>query len=848
MVVSEILHPVLGSWVTRKFGTLTDAQQKTLPYTLAGKSVLLSSPTGSGKTLAGFLGILDWLIRVHEGGGLPLGIVAVYVSPLRALSYDLQKNLQSPLAEMGLDYIRVGLRTGDTSPKDRAAQKRKPPHILITTPESLTLMLSQASYEPAFARSRFLVIDELHSLAENKRGALMMLTAERLQHSVESTPEGKLHGLIRVGLSATVSPLPVMAQFLCGGRPCEIVEVLERKRSIVEVFSPLRKNPYPPAGWTAGRVMGELAEVVRSKQTTLIFSNTRSGAEIIGLRLKEAMPDLAELIEVHHASLDRSIRLAVEDRLKAGTLRAVVCSSSLELGIDIGSIDLVVMISAPKGVARALQRLGRSGHSIHASSHGLLVATNINDLVECAATAKQMENKRLEPLKIANHPLDVLAQFVVGLALTGSPSPEDAYQMAKQAWPYREMRREDFDRILRYLQGGGSCLEGHYTEQFGKIVIIDGRLFPASKKVVREYYQNIGTIASESMIQVRLPKRRKLGQVEESFIKKLQPGDVFVLNGQVVRLIETRLLEARVKPAPGEWPTIPRWNTNKMPLGSGVAEEVTRLRTESSLKLDQGGSAARDWLVEEYSLSASNAEAVVRQFEAQRMISTIPVAGLFLIEVFREEERLHCLFHSLIGRAANDALSRIMSWRLKKVKGGNALVTIDDYGFLLTIRDFQEMDLEEWQALFDPANAEQDLHEALREAQLVKWQFRGVSQTGLMVPRRRDGAERKPRALQWSAEILFEVLIKHEPDHPLLEEAYREAMHTFLDLPRAVAFLEQAGGLSWEIKEVPKISPFAFGIFVSKIKEGMMMENAEEAVERLYFEMYRELGEVFEAP
>lgn len=822
------LHPELSAWFRRRFERVSAAQLLTVPEILDGHSTLLSSPTGTGKTLAAFLGVLDALAKARDRGELPSGMVAIYVSPLRALAYDLQKNLQQPLAELGWDWVRVVARTGDTTPAERAKQKRKPPHLLVTTPESLTLLLSQPTWLGALRSTRYLIADELHALAENKRGALLMVSAERLEE-VCAVP------LVRIGLSATLSPLDRVAEFLVGpGRPCRIAEVTARKKSHVEVFSPLRKNAYPPAGYTATRVLRELGALIEKQRTTLLFTNTRSGAESIGLQLKLALPELANQIEVHHASLDRGVRLEVEDRLRRGELRAVVCSTSLEMGIDIGSIDLVVMISAPKGVSRALQRIGRSGHSMDATSRGLLVASNINDLAECAATAKLMDSRVLEPVKPHDNPLDVLAQTLVGLGIYGSVTPDEAFALVRRSYPFRALARSDFDRVLRYLEGGGRSLEHAYRDLFGKVRIdADGHLVLPAPAVARSLYQNIGTITSENMVQVKLGTRN-LGQVEESFMNRLRPGDIFALNGRSLRLVKTHLLTARVKRADGSVPTIPRWNAAKMPLASGLADEVVRLRTAMARE----GEAGAAWLEGEYGLSRGNAEALHRHFALQQSISAIPTADFFLVEVHREGDLVNIFFHSLIGRSANDALSRIIAQRIQETKGGNALVTIDDYGFLLTLRSFQLMTEAEWRVLFRRDGAEDSLRQALSESSLVKWQFRGVSQTGLMVPRRVHGKERGARSLQFSAEIIFDVLRRHEPDHPLLEEAYAEVILRFLDLPRAIAFLDHVGTLPWQVRTIDRVSPFSFGLYVSKIKETMTLEDPETTIERLYHDMY----------
>lgn len=853
----EALHPLLRAWVAQTFsGGLTEAQSLTLPHLMAGRTVLLSSPTGSGKTLAGFLGVLDHLFRQWEAGTLPQErTVALYVSPLRALTYDIQKNLSRPLEEMGLsEVIRVGMRTGDTSAAERAKLRRKPPHILLTTPESLAILLPQETTRAALSGCRYVIVDELHALAENKRGAHLSLSLERLERVAEQ-------GLVRVGLSATAAPLPLLGELLAGsGRGCKIVEAKMARERRVEMLSPLRKDPYPPAGYTAQRVLDDIAQLVLRKRSVIVFCNTRSATESLALRLKRALPKLADQIEAHHASLDRDVRLEVEDRLKNGELKAVICSTSLELGVDIGSVDCVVMISTPKGISRALQRIGRSGHSIHQSSHGVLVATNVNDLMECVVCAEMTRAIRLDDVRLMESPLDVLAQHVVGMAMEGGYTVDEAFEVARRARSFAEVERAQFERVLAYLKGGGKSLEKQYADSFGKVVVVDGKLALPSKKVGREYLVNVGVIHTEGMVRIYLGKRR-LGQVEESFFKRLKIGDVFVLAGRMVRLVESGVGEAKVEEARLALPTVPAWNANKMPLATGLAREVREFRSEMAQRiegamtgkptgrfvrpvLDEGKrEGILDWLVERFEISGSNAQAMLNHCLHQFQVSCMPTAERFLIERYAQpsfetekegSDLVHYFFHSLIGRSANDALSRILAWRVKQAVGGNAMVTIDDYGFLLTLKSFQELDLEGWQELFGIENAEADMRSALEDSQLVKWNFCGVAQTGLMVPRNLPGEERRVKQLRWSAEILWRVLTEHEPDHPLLEQAYREATHSFLDLPQAMAFLETAPSLEWRQVEVPVVSPFAFGMYASKIKEGMMLEDPEEAIERLW--------------
>jgi len=471
----------------------------------------------------------------------------------------------------------------------------------------------------------------------------------------------------------------------------------------------------------------------------------------------------------------------------------------------------------------------------------VLVATNIGDLVEATVTARLVRERVLDPIRILEKPYDVVAQHIVGIAALAATPKADILNVVRLAYPFRDLADDEFDRLLNYLEGGGEALARQYAGVFGKIRIENNTVSLAHPRIGREFLINIGTIVSEGFVDVLL-NRRRLGSVEEGFIKQLQIGDLFILAGRVVRLTDTGVSEAYVERADGHLPTVPRWNTAKMPLTSGLALAVRQLRTDLAQRLESTPDEVTEWLVETYHISVANAQAIVEQFRAQASVSDIPVGRKMLIELVRDEPYSHHFFHSLIGRSANDALARIVAWRVKQRIGGNALVTIDDYGFLLTLRPFQEMPLEDWRLCFEREGAEEDLARALRGSELVKWQFRGVAQTGLMVPRKYPGAERKRKQLNWSSEVLFRVLEQHEPDHPLLREAYRQASHTFLDVEAACDFLATCKHLEWTLRELPVISPFAFPIYASVIKESMMLEDPTVAIERIYHEMYARLN------
>ena len=838
------MSPVFA-WFRAKYGAPTPAQRAAWPLLARGASVLIASPTGTGKTFAAFLAVLDHLATLHAEGELRGTIHCIYVSPLRALGYDLEKNLREPLREIFGDKppVRVELRTGDTSGSQRARQFHKPPHILLTTPESLCVLLSQEKWLAPLATVRWLIVDEIHALAENKRGAHLALSIERLA----ALRARDVQPLQRIGLSATISPLPEVAQYLAGtDGPCEIVDVATSKRIELRVYTPLRKNPYPAAGYTGERLVRELGALIQKHKTTLVFSNTRSGAEATTYWLREKFPALAGVIECHHASLERDVRREVEDRLKRGELRAVVCSTSLELGIDIGSVELVVMMSTPKGVSRALQRAGRAGHSIHAVSRGILMATNVSDLVECCATVLLARTRHLDDVRIPHAPLDVLAQHLVSMGCTQRWTRADALALVRRAYPFRDLGEEEFSDVLNYLAGGGESLRRQYTEVFGKIELDADGFQTREGRVRREFLQNIGTIPSVGSVRVRL-KNKVLGSVEESFIRQLSIGDVFVLAGRPVRLEKVTQMDAWVARADRALPTVPRWNASKMPLSNRVCTEITAFRTELRALFESSSETDSAWIAQRLDCGKANAEIIARVHRVQHEVSEIPTAEALLVEEYVELEKgqphaRHYFFHSVIGRAANDALARVVTARLSKLRGGNAVATPHDYGFVLSVGAKQHFTAEELPALLRVESFETELDAALAQSEMLQYHFRNAAQTGLMVYRNFFDQQKSVRKLAWSAEVIFRVLQQHEPGHVLLREARRETYHSFLDLDGALAFLAAQRTRPVRLRRVERVPPLSFAMYATKIKEALLVEDPYEVQERLFNHWWRELG------
>ncbi|WP_297513564.1 DEAD/DEAH box helicase, partial [Thermococcus sp.] len=456
--IFSILSEPVREWFKRKFGSFTPPQRYAVMEIHKGENVLISSPTGSGKTLSAFLSAINELILLGKEGKLEDKIYVLYVSPLRALNNDIKRNLEGPLAEikevakeLGYDLpeIRVGIRTSDTSSYEKSKMVKKPPHILITTPESLAIALNAPKFRERLKTVKYLIIDEVHALAENKRGSHLALSVERLQEMAEEK-------FVRIGLSATIHPLEEIAKFVFGfdddgkPRPGLIVDVSFAKQTEIKVESVVEDLIYTPAGALSEALYSRLAELIREHRTTLIFTNTRSGAERVAFNLKKLYPEFEGLIEAHHSSLSREVRLDVEEKLKRGELKAVVTSTSLELGIDIGTIDLVVLIGSPKSVNRALQRIGRAGHRLHEVSKGVILALDRDDLVEVTVLAHNARNRRLDRVRIPKNPLDVLVQHLLGMALNKVWDVDEAYRVVRRAYPFRDLPFEDFMSVLRY--------------------------------------------------------------------------------------------------------------------------------------------------------------------------------------------------------------------------------------------------------------------------------------------------------------------------------------------------------------------------------------------------------------
>ena len=827
------LHPALAEWFVQTYGTFSEIQERALPHTLNRENALILAPTGSGKTLAAFLSVLSRLAEKASAGSLDNAISALYVSPLKALDNDIHRNLTPALHAVNAtlpdaQQIRMEVRTGDTALSTRSKQSRERPHLLLTTPESLSSILSQRAWRETGFNPDTVVVDEIHSFAENKRGSLLALCLERLEHRIERP-------LQRIGISATASPISAMQQLLCGDRPCVAAQSTFRKVNRLEIVAPKSDIWLPPAGYNPFRIASTVAEVILKSRCSLIFLTTRSAVERLGLALKLLLPDLDEKIAVHHGSVDRETRRTIEDGLKTGFWRAVVASSSLELGVDFASVDQVLLIGTPRGVSRALQRLGRSGHQVNGVAQGILVPLSLPDLVECVALREAARQGRLDALRVPEAPLDVLAQVLLGMSIEGPWQLDDAYQLVRRAGPYRNLVRSDFDAVIDYLSGRGRVLGSYGT--YGKIKISQDHFQVADAKTARNYYLNVGVISSDYEMKIVSNRYRELGAVEEAFVASLQPNEAFVVGGRAVRVKHIQGNTAVVEPAQGEQIKTPRWMGNKMPLTAQLAEEELRLRRELRTVWDDGGAGAcAAYLRDVHSVDENVSQRIAGFLARHCKALPIPTDSPVLVERLVKGRNMLLLVHVVAGRAVNRSLAWVAGTRL--AKGGSVVANFDDHSFLLSLDARLPFNAHLMHQAFNPEHWMEDLVTTLSTTETLGSSFRRIAEIGQLLPRRTVRGNVSARTATWNGSLLYKTLQEYEPDHPLVREAVREVLHDQCDAPRALEIAHQIFATPLEIYELPRPSPFALPLFAAFNREVLVAPNPERALDDFVAALY----------
>ncbi len=830
---SQYLPNAFSTWFVNKGWSLRQHQLELLQNSVKGCSTLLIAPTGAGKTLAGFLPSLVAISsrEKRRANQKKRGIHTLYISPLKALAVDIERNLQMPVREIGLD-INIETRTGDTPQHKRQRQKLSPPDILLTTPEQLALLIAAKDAEVFFEDLETVIFDELHSLVTSKRGQMLCLGLARLRRICPNVNS--------IGLSATVAQPDELRRWLVGQGPygeihmSNLVTVNGGAKPEITILEAQKHVPW--SGHSARYAMEDVYEAIKQHRTTLLFVNTRSQAELLFKELWKANHENLT-IALHHGSLDVSQRRKVEAAMANNSLRAIVATSTLDLGIDWGDVDLVVHIGAPKGASRLAQRIGRSNHRMDEPSKAILVPANRFEVLECQAALDANYLGHQDSPPIGEGALDVLAQHVLGSAC-GSPFHEETlYQEVTSAAPYADLTREVFQQTIEFVATGGYALRTY--ERYAKIKKSDeGYWRVANPKIAQQYRLNSGTIIEAPMLQVRLTRHRGkggnvgggpiLGKIEEGFLESLSAGDTFLFSGKTLRFEGIRENICFVSNASDTNPKIPSYVGGKFPLSTYLAEQVRAMLAdpESWQRLPK---QVHDWL------------------EVQKSQSIIPKKHELLVETFPRDSNYYMLIYPFEGRLAHQTLGMLLTRRLERRGAGPLGFVATDYALAIWgVRDMaamlknNEMSLDE---LFDEDMLGDDLEEWLAGSFLLKRSFRQCATIAGLIEKRHPGKEKSGRQMTVSSDLIYDVLRTHEPDHLLLKATRDDAAKGLLDIRRLGDMLRRIKTriLHWDLDQ---ISPLAIPIMLEIGKEPIAGEAHELLLAEAAEEMQNEASKI----
>ena len=841
----KILNEIVREWFFSKFKDFSATQLYGVNNINGRKNVLISAPTGGTKTLTAFLSILNYLVELSLKDELENKVYAVYCSPLKALSNDIFVNLVEPLREISelaerrglkMQEIRVGLRTGDTSVYERTKMLKKVPHILVTTPETLAIVLTSGKFVEKLEKTEFIIVDEIHALT-NKRGAYLSLTLERLSAMCVFDP-------VRIGLSATITPLDEIARFLVGnGRDCLIADVKLVKNIEIGLDFPGRNIIDSFSNESYKELYKMLDEIIERNKTTLIFTNTRAATERVVHHLQEQFPGkYAGLIGAHHSSMSKSKRFEIEERLRRGELKVVVSSTSLELGIDIGSIDFVVLLGSPKSVARALQRMGRAGHKLHENPRGVFLVLERDDLVECGVLMKLMREKVIDRAEIPKNALDVLAQQIFGMAITKVWNVEDMLRCIRKSYCYKELSKEDFYSVVSYL-AGDYALE--HRNVYAKIWydVEKGEIGKRGKLARVIYMTNLGTIPDESHIKVivKSPAHRKgeiVGKIDENFLERMKRGDVFVLGGQRYEYLYSRGMTASVRADILKKPTIPSWFSEMLPLSFDAALQIGKFRRLVNERVENRKDCVE--FIKSYLYCEKNvADEIYDYFKEQWDFSAIPHEKEIVVEKFKEEKEF-LVFHTLYGRRVNDALSRAYGYAAARMRMRDIELGISDNGFYIA---GEKLDEKEIINFVKSKDLKIILKEVVEKTDVLKRRFRHCAGRALMILRNYKGREKSAGKQQVHSEFLYRAVMKISGEFPILREARREVMEELMDFENAKKVLEwiEKKEVKINVKRIPMVSPFALEMTLKGRADLIKMEDKAKFLRRMH-ELYIKTG------
>lgn len=784
-----------------------DFQKACWDAVLSGKSGLLNAPTGFGKTYALYLPQL--LRQMHLGEIKSKGqIRLLWITPLRALTADLEKAMNKAAAELGLN-IRVETRTGDTDASTKQRQRQSLPEVLLTTPESLHLLLSRPGWDDSLQSLHMVVVDEWHELLGNKRGVLIELGLAALKQQLPS--------LQVWGISATIGNMDEALAVLHGNEvgKAVLIQSSELKKLQVKTIIPSSIEHFPWAGHLGLQMLDQLLPLLDQARTTLIFTNTRGQAEIWYQRLLERAPSLAGLLAIHHGSLDQEIRAWVEDALHIGKLKAVVCTSSLDLGVDFRPVEQVIQIGSPKGVARFMQRAGRSGHQPGALSTIYLAPTHALELLEASALKAAIEAGKFESREPIMLPYDVLLQFMMTLACGGGFEPDRLYAEVKSTFAFEALERMDFDWCVQFLLHGGKSLEAY--DEYKKAGLLQGKVLPVNKSTALRHRMSIGTIVGDNNLVIEFMNGQRLGQIEEYFISSLKPGDHFWFAGRALEFVRIRETKVQVRKSTAPQGKVPSWMGGRMPLSSQLSAFMRE-------KCDMAAQGV---------LEGEEMGALEGLLGRQAQASVIPSRDQLLVEYVESSEGFHLFVFPFEGRLVHEGMAALFAYRISKLKPISFSIAMNDYGFEL-LSD-QRINLTEalLRDLCSSQNLRNDIMHSLNATEMARRQFGEICRVAGLVFQGYPGAPIRTKHLKASSHLLFDVFYEYEPDNLLIQQALDQALQLQLDESRLRLALQRIAQQELVIQQLNRPTPFCFPIMADRLREKMSSESLADRLKKI---------------
>ncbi len=838
-------YQIITEWLARQGRKAFVFQEESWQQIILGESGLVNAPTGFGKTYSVFLGAIIQFINQHPDNYRSIknsGLRLLWITPLRALAKDIGRAMEEVITELGMNW-KIGTRNGDTTTTERARQKRNMPEVLITTPESLHLLIAQKDYPETFRSLRLIAVDEWHELLGSKRGVQVELAISRIvglskkndaeilnlqEHNINKPARqvSSIPSLAVWGISATIGNLDEARDVLLSPlqKQGSIVKALLSKKIEIESIIPDEIEKYPWAGHLGIKLADKLIPIIEQSRTTLIFINTRGMSERWYQTLLDVSPELAGSIALHHGSIDMELRTWIEDNLHAGNLKAVVCTASLDLGVDFRPVETVVQVGSPKGVARFLQRAGRSGHSPDAVSKIYFLPTHSLELAEAAALKQAIKENVIESRTPMLLCFDVLIQYLNTLAISDGFKPEEIYPEIISTYCYRYMTIQEWEHILYFISAGGAALQQY--DDYKKVVIEDGIYKIVSKKIAMRHRMHIGTIVSESMMKVQFLSGGFIGMIEEYFISRLDPGDVFTLAGRNLEFVMIKDMTAIVKKSNAKKAIVPSWNGGRMPLSANLGKKLREAfdRKSFSRKQKEGNTEIE-------------LEVLEPLFQLQEKLSHVPARNELLIEHIETRDGFHLFVYPFEGRLVHEAMAAILAYRISRITPITFSLAMNDYGFELLSDQPIPVDDSNVYELFTPDNLLNDIQRSVNSTEMARRKFRDIAVIGGLIFQGLPGDKKKARHLQASASLLFNVFSEYDQQNVLLRQAYQEVLAQQMEELRLRDMLERIQQSAIIITFPERLTPFCFPIKVDSMREDLSSEKLEDRVRRMQLQL-----------